>query len=700
MSQLEPKPRILIVDDNPNIHRDFNLVFEAEIGNQALDAEEKRFFGGASAHAAGKCAYELDHAFAGTEAIGKVKQALAMGHSYQMAFVDIRMPGIDGVETIARIWKLDPAMQIVICTAFADYSQDDLMARLGRTDKLLILKKPFDTIEVTQLAGTLTAKWYLARQAEMKLEQMELLVARRTKKVLELQRREVQSTHELDQKKLQFLNTFAQEFRTPLTLLVGKIDHWISDGKLKQQDQETLRSHAGHLLRMVDHLADTHALTAEEAKLALSAADIVVFLRGVIQVFQPVASQHRIELQFQTAEISRQACFDAVKLEKVLFLIFANGLQTTPAGGRIVVSTYFTSTTSSIRIEHSGGPIPETAESNPNLWLVLARKLMEIQGGTIALETSAATRRQLANAAGYHFTITLPLQEMETAASARKKKFGQETAIKGSDGLNEATTGNEELPTLLIIEADQGLRLHIRQSFEAEYQIAETTDGQEGFNAAQESLPDLIIADLAAARNNGVELCAKLKADNLTCHIPVILLANQGDEELQLTALEAGADEFMTKPFRMPLLKARAGNLLESRRRLRERFDYSAKLVPRDSVASQMDLQFLQRVNSTIEKNLSDFEFDVEELAHEVSVSRRQLFRKIRALTGTTPNMLIRSIRLNRAAQLLKESQLNITEVTYAVGFSDLKHFREVFQEQFGVLPSDYANQMGASAGR
>src|ERR1700733_5337875 len=258
MEPTEAKPRILIVDDNPNIHRDFELVFDTDYKNLELDVEEKHLFGGSAAGPTHHSTYELDHAFSGLEGVEKVSPSLRADRHYQMAFVDIRMPGIDGVEAVARIWKIDPAIQIVICTAFADYSQEDLTARLGQTDKLLVLKKPFDTIEVTQLAGTLTAKWFLARQAALKMEQMELLVARRTEKVLELQRREAQRIHELDQMKLQFLNNFFHEFRTPLTLLMGKVEQLVEAGNLKDQDRQGLHDNTSRLLYLVNHLAEAY----------------------------------------------------------------------------------------------------------------------------------------------------------------------------------------------------------------------------------------------------------------------------------------------------------------------------------------------------------------------------------------------------------------------------------------------------------
>lgn len=697
MEPTETKPRILIVDDNPNIHRDFELVFDTDFKNLDLDVEEKKLFGGSSAGPAHHSAYELDHAFSGLEGVEKVSQSLAADRHYQMAFVDIRMPGIDGVEAVARIWKIDPAIQIVICTAFADYSQEDLTARLGQTDKLLVLKKPFDTIEVTQLAGTLTAKWFLARQAALKMEQMELLVARRTEKVLDLQRREAQRIHELDQLKLQFLNNFVHEFRTPLTLLAARVEQMLATEKLKPQEQEALRHNAARLLHLVNHLADLHTLDPGELKLENSTADIVVLLHGVIRIFQPVAAQQKVALEFQSAEDSVPACFDAGKLEKTLFLILSNTLQTMPLGGRIRMTADYDNTAVKIKIENSGGRAP-TAENQPVLWLALVHNLVEIQQGKMVLEDFTGNQSQSSAANfNYRITIALPLEkasgQREVSQAALMAKRGSEGSVALAGGLDEVVTDKEELPSLLIIATDQELRQHIGQSFAAEYRITESADGQEGFKIARETMPDLIIADVVLTRNDGIELCSQLKSDDLTSHIPVILLATRGDEQHQLKALEAGVDEFIVKPFRMPLLKARAGNLLESRRRLRERFDYSTKLIPRETVTNQMDLHFIRRVVLIVEKNLSDFEFDVDTLAREISVSRRQLFRKIKAVTNNTPNMLIRSMRLNRAAQLLKESRMTVSEITYAVGFSDLKHFREVFQEQFGVLPGEYAGR-------
>ena len=455
-------PRILIIDDNPNIHRDFELVLLDNLDNPDLEADERRMYGPAAHAGISKPACTLDHALSGLEGIERVQHALAEDRPYQLAFVDIRMPGIDGVETIERLWQLDPRIQIVICTAYADYSWEDLARRLGPTDKLLLLKKPFDNIEVTLLASTLTEKWFLARQAALKLEQMELLVARRTQKVLALQQRE------------------------------------------------------------------------------------------------------------------------------------------SPA------RTY------------DDSPLPASPDGAP--------------------------------------------------------------------------AGNE-LPLLLLVDSDVEVCRSIAKGLEADYRVIEAKDGEQGLRQAKETVPDIIIMASSLPRLDGIGLCRRLKCDVLASHIPVILLAASGMADSQVEALEAGADDYLAKPFSLPVLKARVDNLLRSRGNLREHANQELSLLPRELAANQLDAQFLRRTIEIIERQLSDFEFDVAALAQNMAVSRRQLFRKLKAVTGRTPNVFIRTLRLKRAAQLLRESPMTVTEITYAVGFSDLKHFRNLFREQFGVLPGEYTRK-------
>jgi DNA-binding response OmpR family regulator len=258
----------------------------------------------------------------------------------------------------------------------------------------------------------------------------------------------------------------------------------------------------------------------------------------------------------------------------------------------------------------------------------------------------------------------------------------------------DGTPAGTELPLLLLVEGDPKVCRSIGQSLEADYRVTEAKDGEQGLRQTQETVPDLIITASSLPRLDGVELCRRLKSDELASHIPVILLAAAGLEDLQIKALEAGADDYLAKPFSLPLLKARVDNLLRSRRKLHEHFSQELHLLPRELAANQIDAQFLRRTIDSVERHLSDFEFDIAALAQKMAVSRRQLFRKLKAVAGCTPNVFIRTLRLKRAAQLLGESAMTVTEITYAVGFSDLKHFRNVFREQFGVLPGEYPKKV------
>ena len=206
-----------------------------------------------------------------------------------------------------------------------------------------------------------------------------------------------------------------------------------------------------------------------------------------------------------------------------------------------------------------------------------------------------------------------------------------------------------------------------------------------------EMVPDLIVIDILMPHVDGVGLCHKLKAAQLPSQIPVILLAVNDAEDYQLKALESGADDYITKPSNLSALSARVENLLESRRQLCASFDPGATLRPRELAVSQTDAIFLQHVITVVDRYLSDFEFDVDALAQSVAVSRRQLFRELKGVINMTPKAFIRSVRLKRAAQLLLQSEMTVTEITFAVGFQDVKHFRALFKEEYGVLPSDYS---------
>jgi DNA-binding response OmpR family regulator len=246
---------------------------------------------------------------------------------------------------------------------------------------------------------------------------------------------------------------------------------------------------------------------------------------------------------------------------------------------------------------------------------------------------------------------------------------------------------------VLIIDDSQDIRHHIRDTLSGDFLVKEAKNGKEGMEKAIAIVPDLIITDLMMPEMDGVELCRNLRNDERVNHIPVIMLTAKAEIEDKIQGLETGADDYLTKPFNSKELIIRTKNLIDRRNKLREKY---AHQIFSDTVTSKVqsaDEKFLEQVRKVIEKNISDCNFDVNSFYPEMGMSRMQLFRKLKALLNQTPNELIRNLRLQRAAQLIKQNFGNVAEVTYEVGFNNLSYFAKCFREKYGLLPSDYQKQ-------
>jgi DNA-binding response OmpR family regulator len=250
--------------------------------------------------------------------------------------------------------------------------------------------------------------------------------------------------------------------------------------------------------------------------------------------------------------------------------------------------------------------------------------------------------------------------------------------------------GAREQPLIVAVQPDPEHALQMNQWLGPEYRIVAASAGKEALDQTREMAPDMVIANVLLPGLDGIELCRRLKHEGSASPIPVVLLGSDGSENFQLRALQAGADDYLVQPFNPLLLRTRVANLIRSRRKLEDWLRQEAGRQPTD-LANHVDAQFLRRTTKVIENRLADVQFDVEKLAEALFISRRQMLRKLKALTGCAPNAFIRSLRLKRAAELLETSGMTVTEITFAVGFSDLKHFRNLFRDHFGVLPAEYA---------
>jgi DNA-binding response OmpR family regulator len=246
-------------------------------------------------------------------------------------------------------------------------------------------------------------------------------------------------------------------------------------------------------------------------------------------------------------------------------------------------------------------------------------------------------------------------------------------------------------PMVMIVEDNKELQSFIAESFETNFQIHKAADGQIGWDMAVELIPDIIISDVMMPNMSGTILCSKLKTDARTSHIPIILLTARTSLIYKIEGLETGADDYITKPFSLQLLEKRINNLLDLRRKLRERYSREIHLQPTNTAITSPDEKFLEKVMKFFEQNMEESNLSVEEMGKEVGMSRVTLYRKIKALTDQSAIEFIRSVRLKRAAQLLEQNKFHISEVAYMVGFTDLDYFRRCFKQQFGQNPKDYS---------
>jgi DNA-binding response OmpR family regulator len=322
------------------------------------------------------------------------------------------------------------------------------------------------------------------------------------------------------------------------------------------------------------------------------------------------------------------------------------------------------------------------------------KELVELHHGTICVQSEIGR--------GTTFTVQLPLgrdhlrddEIVEAPASVEPtmrevEGVAAQKDVGAAPEVTESEQRRSDKPIVLVVEDNADVRTYIRGYLVPVYQVTEARDGAEGIEKALEMIPDLIISDVMMPKKDGYEVCRTLKLDEKTSHIPIILLTAKAASENKIEGLDIGADDYLIKPFEPNELLARARNLIDLRRKLRERFKASVPLKPGEVAVTSMDDAFLNKVMAAVEQHMGDEHFHVEGLAAEAGMSRVQLFRKLTALTNQSPGEFIRYIRLHRAMALLLKDAGTVSEIAYTVGFSDPSYFSKCFHKQFGKAPTD-----------
>lgn len=529
-----------------------------------------------------------------------------------------------------------------------------------------------------------------------------------------LKRQKIQRIKEMNALKSRFYTNITHEFRTPLTIILGFTKRLKEQAPPTQvQTLSVMERHGRRLLNLINQLLDLNKLEAGAMPIQWQNDDMIAYIQYLVGLFESAAADKEIQLTFYKEVDSQYMDFDADKIQTIFYNLLSNAIKFTPASGEIIVHVTKSETENAliIKIKDNGEGIRseilalifnrfyQDSQTNQEskgtgIGLALAKELTEQMGGTIEVES---------NANGTLFCLQFPIKQ---TAEAKNKFLSQEEIaadiaaffpkkIAASNQLT-AHDADKNLPVLLIVEDNVDLSAYLQVLIKDTYQIILTKDGKEGIEKALEIVPDLIISDIMMPQTDGLELCATLKKDERTSHIPIILLTGKSSPETKLKGLEYGADMYLVKPFEEKELLLRLKNLNELRQKIQQRytdFALSSQSDVADTAAINKEDVFLQKVRAIVEENIDNLDLDVNKLCQLVAMSRSQLHKKITALTGKSTTHFIKNIRLRKAKELLQTTDLPIAEIAFQTGF-EAQYFSTVFSRTFGQSPTAFRKQV------
>ncbi|UCH14077.1 MAG: helix-turn-helix domain-containing protein, partial [Bacteroidales bacterium] len=451
---------------------------------------------------------------------------------------------------------------------------------------------------------------------------------------------------------------------------------------------------------------------------------LVKFIREIINSFSELAEERNIKLELKTVINEIFIWFDPDKLEMVIYNLLSNAFKFTPDKGKISVlisltyqnndngikSEDITDQVVEISISDTGIGIPQDQidkvferfyqseksqfirSGGSGIGLALSKDIIELHDGTISASSKEGK--------GTTFKVCLPCERKDIPEKAREYIAGKidETDEAGEESTEQYETviakdefENANLPILLIIEDNRDMVYFIKKFFDNVYNIYEAFDGEKGLCMAQEIIPDLIICDILLPKLDGRKVCGALKNDERTSHIPIVLLTALSSKEHEKDGFLVGADAYISKPFDPEILKVRLEQMLKTQQKLKEKYSHQIFLEPKDVEITSSEEKFIKKAIKTVEDNLHDPDFGVNEFSREIGISKVQLYRKFRAISDMTVKEFIRTLRIKRAGQLIKKADLNVSEVAYKVGFKEVNYFRKCFKEFYGTNPSEYS---------
>ncbi|WP_372774252.1 two-component regulator propeller domain-containing protein [Mangrovibacterium sp.] len=537
------------------------------------------------------------------------------------------------------------------------------------------------------------------------------------KRELLIERVKREKEEKFNNERLRFYTNISHELRTPLTLIMGPIKQLISeekaDGKTSKL-HDLILNNSQRLLSLVNQFLDFRKSLFEGMKLKTIQLNIVEAIESNIAAFEYMAKEKSIDLTFTNDSAFVTGWFDQEKLDIMIFNILSNAFKYTPEYGRIKIelrtgeqNIKFPSGYVELKITDNGKGIPKqfhekiferfyqikeesgALNTGSGIGLSFVKTLVELHHGEIKLDSVPGETC---------FTIHLPLGkdlyseeeifDFKRDADRRTKELLTHSYAKNDP--TEIPEKSENKPRILLIEDNLELRDFLRDLLSEEYQIYTASNGVDGLKICVTENPNLVISDVMMDQMDGLQFCENLKSNSEISHIPVILMTALTSIESKISGYKMGADDYITKPFEPELLKIRIRNILDNFKKLKAGFGSHQEVTSKELTFSKIDEDFLNRVIELIDKNLDNSEFDIENLCKGLGVSSSQLYRKIKSITDLSPVEFVRTYRLKKAALLIKESELRISEIAYRVGFNDALYFSKCFKKQFGISPSKY----------
>ena len=529
--------------------------------------------------------------------------------------------------------------------------------------------------------------------------------------------REAERIQQLDNLKTKFFTNISHEFRTPLTLILAPLGKLI----LKTDDDKSrnqlifIHRQSRRLLAMVNQLLDFRKMEFQKIEAKRTWGDLSGFVLDLALSFQDMADNKKIDFSVAVNQSAFYSYFDQDKIYKISSNLLSNAFKFTPEKGKIELRAELLDEPFQlnakphvwfrISVEDSGIGIPPEKQSKifdrfyqddlPNsmvnqgsgIGLSMVSEYVNILEGRVTLESIVGK--------GSTFVVQIPVQlfsaeEIERINESQDAKEEMNFFVESVQPEPKEPVYDSSMKSVLLVEDNDDFRFYLKDNLRAKYNIYEASNGQKGWEMCLKHLPDLVVSDVMMPVLTGTGLCRKIKGDGRTSHVPVILLTAKVEPEDTLQGLESGADDYISKPFDFRILESRIENLINSREKLRQTYQTMIGINPEKIEVSSLDGKFIKKVLEVVEENIPNADFSVEDLSREVGMSRVSLYKKLLSLTKKSPVEFIRIIRLKRAADLLANSQLSVSEVAYQVGFNSPRYFTRYFKEYYNELPSEY----------